>query len=86
MKLKGLDYLDISSHFSDEELMVQNTARDFGEKEIAPIIEEYYEKGKFNAGRKKMAKTPKGASLIYNPSSAAPGFFIKNQLFNLMTK
>ena len=25
-----------------------------------------------------MAKTPKTASLIYNPSSAAPGFFIKN--------
>jgi molybdopterin-biosynthesis enzyme MoeA-like protein len=25
-----------------------------------------------------MAKTPKNASLIYNPSSAAPGFFIKN--------
>jgi len=25
-----------------------------------------------------MAKTPKKASLIYNPSSAAPGFFIKN--------
>ena len=25
-----------------------------------------------------MAKTPKNASLIYNPSSAAPGFNIKN--------
>ena len=25
-----------------------------------------------------MAKIPKNASLIYNPSSAAPGFFIKN--------
>ena len=25
-----------------------------------------------------MAKTPKNASLIYNPSSAAPGFYIKN--------
>jgi molybdenum cofactor synthesis domain-containing protein len=42
------------------------------------ILENYYEKGKFNIGRKKMAKTPKGAHLIYNPSSAAPGFFIKN--------
>jgi len=46
--------------------------------EAFKILENYYEKGKFNAGRKKMAKTPKGASLIYNPSSAAPGFFIKN--------
>jgi molybdenum cofactor synthesis domain-containing protein len=46
--------------------------------EAYKILENYYEKGKFNTGRKKMAKTPKSASLIYNPSSAAPGFFIKN--------
>jgi molybdenum cofactor synthesis domain-containing protein len=46
--------------------------------EAYKILENYYEKGKFNLGRKKMAKTPKNASLIYNPSSAAPGFFIKN--------
>ena len=36
------------------------------------------EKKKFNDGRKKMAKMPRGAKLIYNPSSAAPGFIIKN--------
>ncbi len=42
------------------------------------ILENYYEKGKFNIGRKKMAKMPKSASLIFNPSSAAPGFFVKN--------
>jgi len=42
------------------------------------ILENYYEKGKFNTGRKKMAKMPMNASLIFNPSSAAPGFFIKN--------
>jgi len=42
------------------------------------ILEKYYEKGKFNIGRRKMAKMPKNSSLIYNPSSAAPGFFIKN--------
>ena len=47
-------------------------------KEAYAILEKYYGRAKFNAGRKKMAKTPKGASLIYNPSSAAPGFFIKN--------
>tara|TARA_Y200000002_G_scaffold351819_1_gene330105 strand:+ start:310 stop:738 length:429 start_codon:yes stop_codon:yes gene_type:complete len=38
------------------------------------------EKKKFNDGRKKMAKMPRGAKLIYNPSSAAPGFIIKNVL------
>jgi molybdenum cofactor synthesis domain-containing protein len=44
------------------------------------ILEKYYGKNNFNEGRKKMAKMPKGSSLIYNPSSAAPGFKIKNVL------
>ena len=34
----------------------------------------------FNDGRKKMAKMPLRAKLIYNPSSAAPGCMIKNVL------
>ena len=44
------------------------------------ILEKYYGKIKFNDGRKKMAKMPRGAKLIYNPSSAAPGFMTKNVL------
>jgi molybdenum cofactor synthesis domain-containing protein len=47
-------------------------------KEAFMILEKYYGKKQFNRGRKKMAKMPKGSSLIYNPSSAAPGFKIKN--------
>ena len=47
-------------------------------KEAFKILENYYGKKKFNDGRKKMAKMPKGSKLIYNPSSAAPGFKIKN--------
>tara|TARA_B100001250_G_scaffold370887_1_gene355343 strand:- start:564 stop:1322 length:759 start_codon:yes stop_codon:yes gene_type:complete len=47
-------------------------------KEAYSILEKYYGKKKFNEGRKKMSKMPKGALLIYNPSSAAPGFLIKN--------
>ena len=49
-------------------------------KEAYKILEKYYGKKKFNDGRKKMAKMPKGAKLIYNPSSAAPGFITKNVL------
>ena len=49
-------------------------------KEAYIILEKYYSKAKFNDGRKKMAKMPKGAKLIYNPSSAAPGFMIRNVL------
>ena len=46
--------------------------------EAYKLLENYYMEGKFNLGRRKMAKMPKKASLIYNPSSVAPGFFIKN--------
>ena len=47
-------------------------------KEAYKILENYYGKAKFNDGRKKMAKMPLVAKLIYNPSSAAPGFKTKN--------
>ena len=47
-------------------------------KEAFKILENYYGRSKFNDGRKKMAKMPRGSKLIYNPSSAAPGFFVKN--------
>ncbi len=49
-------------------------------KEAYKILEKYYGKKKFNDGRKKMAKMPAIAKLIYNPSSAAPGFVTKNVL------
>ncbi len=49
-------------------------------KEAYKILEIYYGKKKFNDGRKKMAKMPQGSKLIYNPSSAAPGFMTKNVL------
>ncbi len=47
-------------------------------KEAYLILENYYGKSKFNDGRKKMAKMPMSSKLIYNPSSAAPGFITKN--------
>ena len=47
-------------------------------KEAFKILENYYGSKNFNDGRKKMAKIPAGSKLIYNPSSAAPGFIIKN--------
>ena len=49
-------------------------------KKAYSILEKYYGKTNFNEARKKMAKMPIGAKLIYNPSSAAPGFVIKNVL------
>ena len=47
-------------------------------KEAYEILEKYYKAGEFNEGRKKMAKLPAKAKLIYNPSSGAPGFIVEN--------
>ena len=47
-------------------------------KEAYSILKKYYKSSEFNEGRKKMAKIPISASLIYNPSSGAPGFIVKN--------
>ena len=47
-------------------------------KEAYYLLENYYGKKNFNDGRKKMSKMPRGSQLIRNPSSAAPGFIIKN--------
>tara|TARA_Y100001970_G_scaffold5981_1_gene6755 strand:+ start:27635 stop:28393 length:759 start_codon:yes stop_codon:yes gene_type:complete len=45
--------------------------------EALNILKKYYG-NQFNGPRRKMAKMPEGSKLIYNPSSAAPGFIIKN--------
>ena len=47
-------------------------------KEASETLEKYYKPGELNDGRKKMAKMPDKASLIYNPSSGAPGFIVEN--------
>jgi len=47
-------------------------------KKAYAILEKYYGKNKFNIGRKKMAMMPIKASLIFNPSSGAPGFIVDN--------
>ena len=68
-----------------DDITAKSIARAFKVKyefhnEAYEILEKYYGKVKFNDGRKKMAKMPKGSKLIYNPSSAAPGFITKNVL------
>ena len=47
MKLNCLDFLGISEHFSEEEIMVQKTANEFAVKEIIPIIDEHFENNTF---------------------------------------
>jgi len=47
-------------------------------REAYKILEKYYGSKEFNRSRKKMAKLPSNALLIYNPSSTAPGFSVDN--------
>ena len=47
-------------------------------KEALEVLEKYYNQDEFNEGRKKMAKMPSNAKLIYNPTSGAPGFIVDN--------
>ena len=47
MKLIGLDYLDISEFFSDEELLVQKSCREFVDNEVLPTIDEHFKNGTF---------------------------------------
>src|SRR5438132_1367590 len=44
---RGVDYMEIDSLFSDDEKLVRQTARQFVENEIIPIIDEHNREGKF---------------------------------------
>ena len=47
MKLKGLDYLDISASFSEDEIMIQHSVREFVDNEAMPIIDEHFKNATF---------------------------------------
>src|SRR3989338_10310958 len=44
---QGLDFYDLDSLLSEEEKLIRKTVREFVEKEVLSIIEEYNEKAKF---------------------------------------
>ena len=46
--------------------------------EAMALLAARYAPGEFNERRQRMARTPRGASLIKNPVSTAPGFQIEN--------
>ncbi len=47
-------------------------------KEAFKILEKYYGANEFNEGRQRMTWMPSKASLILNPASGAPGFYVEN--------
>ena len=66
-----------------DDITSESVAKAFGKKyeyntEAYGILEKYYANSEFNEGRKKMAKMPEGATLIYNEQGSAPAFFIEN--------
>ena len=66
-----------------DDITSESVAKAFGKKyeynqEAYSILEKYYAKSDFNEGRKKMAKMPEGANLIYNGHGSAPAFYIEN--------
>jgi glutaryl-CoA dehydrogenase len=46
-KFQGFDFLHLDSSFSEDELLVRKTARDFVEDNLIPIIEECFHKERF---------------------------------------
>jgi molybdenum cofactor synthesis domain-containing protein len=66
-----------------DDITADAIARAFGvsidyHPEALALIGARYKPGEFNKMRKRMARIPAGASLIYNSVSAAPGFRIEN--------
>jgi glutaryl-CoA dehydrogenase len=46
-KFQGFDFLRLDATFSEEELLVRRTARDFVDQSIIPVIEECFREGRF---------------------------------------
>lgn len=49
MAFRGVDYMLIDSQFTEQELLVRQTARDFAAREIDPVIKDCYREGRFPA-------------------------------------
>jgi len=47
LKFQGVDFLHLDSYFSEDELLVRRTARDFVEDNLIPIIEECFRTERF---------------------------------------
>ena len=66
-----------------DDITSESVAKAFGKKyeynkEAYVILEKYYANSDFNEGRKKMARIPEGATLIYNEQGSAPAFSVEN--------
>jgi len=44
---EGVDYFDVESLLSEEEVLIRNSVREFVSKEVVPIVEKHYRNGTF---------------------------------------
>lgn len=44
---QGLDFFDLDSHYTKEEILIRDTVRNFVDEEIVPIIADHFENGTF---------------------------------------
>tara|TARA_B100001123_G_scaffold428613_1_gene545838 strand:+ start:328 stop:1071 length:744 start_codon:yes stop_codon:yes gene_type:complete len=70
----GPTHDDITSESISEAFNVEYSIN----SEAYNILKNFYPEGELNEGRIKMTKMPKGARLIKNPLTVAPGFYIEN--------
>ena len=82
---KNYDYVFTTGGIgpTHDDITAQSVSKAFDKKyeihkEAFKILESYYKPGEFNDGRQKMVWMPKGAGLILNPTSGAPGFYVEN--------
>ena len=66
-----------------DDITADAVAKAFGtetieDPEAVALLEAHYAAGEFNAARRKMARVPRGSTLLANPVSTAPGFRIGN--------
>ena len=56
MSFQGVDFFELDSLYSEEELMIRDSVRDFVDSDVMPIIEQHYLDGTFPSElTKKMA-------------------------------
>ena len=81
----NVDYVFTSGGIgpTHDDITADAIARAFGTETVedpdaVAILERHYAEGEFNAARRKMARVPRGSTLLDNPVSSAPGFRIEN--------
>ncbi len=78
-----VDFLNINALFTDEERLVYQTVHDFVEKEVKPIIADYFEKGEFPLH---LVKTMGGLGFLGSTLNEYGGAGLSNVAYGLINQ